>query len=148
MSFLRGFWFCFYRYQLRGFGSALCGDGCSLCPFRGVNECAEKLDVETRGHAAGGLPLDAHHKPIRDFRFVGLDGSIEGPGRWAEAFCKPIDGAAMFAVDDDFAFPVENLDHAARDNGEGMALPFFGGVAMLKGFGGFPNEIIDEVAAT
>ncbi len=129
-------------------GGAFSGDRGSLRPFGGVNQGAEELDVKARRHAASGLPLDAHHEPVGDLGFVGFDDTIRGPCGWPESFGQTIDRAAVFAVDDDFAFAVEDLDHAAGDDGQGVALSFFGGMVMLEDFGGFPNEIIDKVAAT
>jgi len=133
---------------LGGLCGALGGDRGSLRPLGGINQGAEELDVKARGHAACGLPLDAHHEPVGDLGFVGFDDTIRGPCGWPESFGQTIDRAAVFAVDDDFAFAVEDLDHAAGDDGQGVALSFFGEMAMLEGFGCFPNEIIDEVAVT
>ncbi len=90
---------------------ALGGDRGAYCLFGGVNQGAEELDIESRGHAARGLPMNSHHDPIGDLRFVGFDGSVQGSRRGPEAFGQPVYRPAMFNVDH-VAFPVDHLGHA------------------------------------
>ena len=122
------------------------GDRGSLRPLGGVNQGANEFDVKAREYTARGLPLNAHHEPVSDLGFVGFDDTIMVLCGWPEAFGQTI-YLAVFAVDDNFAFAVEDLDHAAGDDVQRVALSFFGGMAMLEDFGGFPNEISDQVAA-
>ena len=86
---------------------ARCADRAHALLSTSLDEPAKQLDVQARGTGRSRVPLDAHRKPGVVFRLDSLDDSIQRAGTDLKPACYPTHGRAVFAVHDDFAFPVE-----------------------------------------